>query len=290
MRRNRNCCAATAMQLFTATWLSYCRLLPRAQGLRGRQASAEGPVRLRRRPDRLAVDHLSHHLHAGPVRRRVARQAHGEPARARLGHVRRRRLQHRARAGWSIRTSRACSCGCASPWASTASRRPRAGRTTSRCSQTGRAAPSAERCSASGAAATRSASIAGKALAGFLLGWLGMAWSFYGSSIVLLAFTAVLRPLRARAPAVGRPVARRRRRARRRAARSRAQRARPANRRCHRDSSRPSSRWALIYIGLRFLRYALDSWSTLILGEQFGMTTTMAAYWSTAFDWIGFAA
>ena len=29
----------------------------------------------------------------------------------------------------------------------------------------------------------------GKGLAGFLLGWLGLAWSFYGSSLVLLAFT-----------------------------------------------------------------------------------------------------
>ena len=45
----------------------------------------------------------------------------------------------------------------------------------------------------------------------------------------------------------------------------------------------------LIYIGLKFVRYALDSWSTLILGENFGMTTSVAAYWSTAFDWIGFA-
>ena len=30
----------------------------------------------------------------------------------------------------------------------------------------------------------------GKGLAGFLLGWLGLAWTFYGSSLVLLAFTA----------------------------------------------------------------------------------------------------
>ncbi len=44
----------------------------------------------------------------------------------------------------------------------------------------------------------------------------------------------------------------------------------------------------LIYFGFKFLRYALDSWSALILGEHFGMTTSVAAYWSTAFDWIGF--
>src|SRR5258708_17113295 len=33
--------------------------------------------------------------------------------------------------------------------------------------------------------------VAGKGLAGFLLGWLGMAWSFYGSSLVLFAITVV---------------------------------------------------------------------------------------------------
>ena len=44
----------------------------------------------------------------------------------------------------------------------------------------------------------------------------------------------------------------------------------------------------LIYFGFKFLRYALDSWSALILGEHFSMTTSIAAYWSTAFDWIGF--
>ncbi len=44
----------------------------------------------------------------------------------------------------------------------------------------------------------------------------------------------------------------------------------------------------LIYFGFKFLRYALDSWSALILGEQFGMSASFAAYFSTAFDWVGF--
>jgi sugar phosphate permease len=131
-------------------------------------------------------------------------------------------------------------------------------------------------------------SIAGRALAGFLLGWLGMAWSFFGSSIVLLAFTVYF-VLYAREtpqsvglsledeaepdaamPAAGDPGSRR-------------------------EPPLPPGfvksivAMGLIYIGLRFVRYALDSWSTLILGEQFGMTTSVAAYWSTIFDWIGFA-
>jgi sugar phosphate permease len=126
----------------------------------------------------------------------------------------------------------------------------------------------------------------GKGLAGFLLGWLGLAWSFYGSSILLLAFTVYF-VLRARerpesaglsledeaepdaAPAVpGQPAVR--------------------------ESALPPGFVAsivamgLIYFGFKFLRYALDSWSALILGEHFGMSASFAAYFSTAFDWIGF--
>ncbi len=130
-------------------------------------------------------------------------------------------------------------------------------------------------------------SIAGKALAGFMLGWLGMAWSFFGSSIVLLAFTLYfVLYARERPQSVGLSleddaepdVA-------------------PPDLRATGAASEPPLpagfvasivAMGLIYIGLRFVRYALDSWSTLILSEQFNMTTTVAAYWSTAYDWIGF--
>ena len=129
--------------------------------------------------------------------------------------------------------------------------------------------------------------IAGKGLAGFLLGWLGMAWSFFGSSIVLLAFTVFFVVFaRERPQSVGLsleddaepdvPAAD----------------AREAV--ATREPTLPPGFMAsivamgMIYFGFKFLRYALDSWSTLILGEQFGMTTSVAAYWSTAFDWIGF--
>ncbi len=129
--------------------------------------------------------------------------------------------------------------------------------------------------------------IFGKGLAGFLLGWLGLAWSFFGSSVLLLLFTVyfVLRA-RERPQSVGLSLE---------------DEAEP-------DVPVPASREAaaaaaavlpsgfvasivamgLIYFGFKFLRYALDSWSALILGEHFEMTTSIAAYWSTAFDWIGF--
>jgi sugar phosphate permease len=126
----------------------------------------------------------------------------------------------------------------------------------------------------------------GKGLAGFLLGWLGLAWSFVGSSIILLAFTLyfVLR-VRERPADVGltlddqaepEPVAARN------------------GEKSVRESPLPRAfvtaiiAMGLIYFGFKFLRYALDSWSALILGEHFGMTTSVAAYFSTAFDWVGF--
>ena len=130
-------------------------------------------------------------------------------------------------------------------------------------------------------------SIAGKALAGFLLGWLGMAWSFFGSSIVLLAFTLYFVLFaRERPQSVGLSLG----------DEAEPDVTVPAARgaRAARETPLPEGFIAsivamgLIYIGLRFVRYALDSWSTLILGEQFGMDTSIAAYWSTAFDWIGF--
>ena len=129
--------------------------------------------------------------------------------------------------------------------------------------------------------------IFGKGLAGFLLGWLGLAWSFYGSSVLLLAFTLYF-ALRAneRPQSVGLSLADE---AEPDAPAPVAGAARPADERALPPGFIASVvAMGLIYFGFKFLRYALDSWSALILGENFGMTTSVAAYWSTAFDWIGF--
>jgi OPA family glycerol-3-phosphate transporter-like MFS transporter len=127
----------------------------------------------------------------------------------------------------------------------------------------------------------------GKGLAGFLLGWLGLAWSFYGSSLVLLAFTVYF-VLRARE----RPES---------AGLSLPDESEPGSADAKTGvASAPESAalpraflvsviaMGLIYFGFKFLRYALDSWSALILGEHFGLSTSYAAYFSTAFDWVGF--
>ena len=129
--------------------------------------------------------------------------------------------------------------------------------------------------------------IAGKALAAFLLGWLGMAWSFFGSSIALLAITVLFAFwARERPESVGLSLE------------DKAEPDAPPATAGRATSAQPTplpTGWitsivamGLIYFGFKFLRYALDSWSALILGEQFGMSATRAGYWSAAFDWIGF--
>lgn len=127
----------------------------------------------------------------------------------------------------------------------------------------------------------------GKGLAGFLLGWLGLAWSFYGSSLVLLVFTVyfVLRA-RERPETAGLTLV----------DESEAEPAatQPGGANTYGSTGLPRAfivsvvAMGLIYFGFKFLRYALDSWSALILGEHFGMSATFAAYFSTAFDWVGF--
>ena len=129
--------------------------------------------------------------------------------------------------------------------------------------------------------------IAGKALAAFLLGWLGMAWSYFGSSIALLAITALFALwARERPQSVGLSLEDE--------AEPDAPAANAGGIATAQSTPLPAG-WirsivamGLIYFGFKFLRYALDSWSALILGEQFGMSTTRAGYWSAAFDWIGF--
>lgn len=130
--------------------------------------------------------------------------------------------------------------------------------------------------------------IFGKSLAGFLLGWLGLAWSFYGSSILFFIFI-VFFVLKAneRPESVGLALADD-------AEASAPTAAASGSAQATADAAPPRGFVAsiiamgLIYFGFKFLRYALDSWSALILGEHFGLSTSVSAYLSTAFDWVGF--
>ncbi len=125
-------------------------------------------------------------------------------------------------------------------------------------------------------------SIAAKSFAAFMVGWLGMAWSFWGASLVLFAVwilfyflhrddptdlglePIVVEEVEASAPEGGG------------------------------DAPWPPSViktvvvMGLTYFSFKFLRYALDSWTPLIIKEQFGTSVANAGYVSTIFDWVGF--
>jgi sugar phosphate permease len=128
--------------------------------------------------------------------------------------------------------------------------------------------------------------VAGKGLAGLLLGWLGLAWSFYGSSIVFFVITAAFVLLAKERPqSVGLTLAD--------AAEPDAPAPQEKNGASPPEAPLPRGftsaivAMGLIYFGMKFLRYALDSWSALILGEHFALSSSVSAYLSTAFDWIG---
>jgi sugar phosphate permease len=128
--------------------------------------------------------------------------------------------------------------------------------------------------------------VAGKGLAGFLLGWLGLAWSFYGSGIVFFAITVAFVLLAKERPqSVGLTLAD--------AEEPDAPKAgenspvKPSEAPLPKGFVSAIVAMGLIYFGMKFLRYALDSWSALILGEHFALSSSTSAYLSTAFDWIG---
>jgi sugar phosphate permease len=131
--------------------------------------------------------------------------------------------------------------------------------------------------------------VAGKGLAGFLLGWLGLAWSFYGSGLVFFVITVAFVLLAKERPqSVGLTLAD-----------SAEPDAAPPPQSGAKAGTLPREAplpkgfvsaivaMGLIYFGMKFLRYALDSWSALILGEHFALSSSVSAYLSTAFDWIG---
>jgi sugar phosphate permease len=131
--------------------------------------------------------------------------------------------------------------------------------------------------------------VAAKAFAAFMFGWLGLLWSFWGSSLVLGAIWALFffwgreEPESCGLP----PIEEDPTPSSATSSVGDADHARPDD-----DAARRRIRliiaMGVIYFSFKFLRYALDSWTVLILVERFGLTTSRAGYLSTSFDWIGF--
>jgi sugar phosphate permease len=120
-----------------------------------------------------------------------------------------------------------------------------------------------------------------KGFAAFVFGALGLAWSFWGSGMVLAGvcvlfwFWAHEEPAACGLPPVDDdeehpPSA-----------------AAPPSSGDH--ILRTVMAMGVIYFSFKFLRYALDSWAALIATERFSLSTTTAGYISSTFDWVGFA-
>lgn len=126
-------------------------------------------------------------------------------------------------------------------------------------------------------------SVFAKSFAGFVFGLAGVAWSFWGTAAVMAVALAVfwawgrtrpedhgLAPLEPTPPAPdGQP----------------------------RDALAGAAYAAwlrlvvsmgVVYFTFKFIRYALDSWTVVLLVDTFQQDTETAAYLSTAFDWVGF--
>jgi OPA family sugar phosphate sensor protein UhpC-like MFS transporter len=127
--------------------------------------------------------------------------------------------------------------------------------------------------------------MAGKALAAFVFGWLGLAWSFWGASLLFLAIWVLFlfwgreRPESAGLPAIPdhEPL-----RVGEKAA------ATPRSALTEGQILGIIISMGAIYFSFKFLRYALDSWSALIIKEHFALSTSAAGYISASFDIVGF--
>ena len=130
-------------------------------------------------------------------------------------------------------------------------------------------------------------SILAKHFAAFMLGMLGIAWSFWGASIILLAIWVLFyfwgqeRPEDVGLPSLVEEITV------------------EIDETSKETKQLPKQRtWAealpiiiamgLIYFCFKFLRYALDSWSSTLLKETFNLSSVKAGHLSVAFDWIGF--
>lgn len=126
--------------------------------------------------------------------------------------------------------------------------------------------------------------VAAKALAAAVFGAAGLAWAFGASSVVLAAVTALFWAWgRERPEDHGVVLA------------SDVEGAVDGHPSDGALSGAAWRRWAGLvvamgatYFAFKFLRYALDSWTSLILVERFAVSVERAGYLSTAFDWVGF--
>ncbi len=127
-------------------------------------------------------------------------------------------------------------------------------------------------------------SILAKHFAAFMLAMAGIAWSFWGASLVFLGiwifflFKGKDRPEDVGLPALVEEVVP-----------DEDGVGKPAGPVIPQDQvMRVVVSMGLIYFCFKFIRYALDSWAPMILAESFNLSGATAGHISTTFDWVGF--
>ncbi len=131
-------------------------------------------------------------------------------------------------------------------------------------------------------------SILAKGFAAFMLGWLGVAWSFWGASAIMFGIWVVFLLFERDSPedAGLSPLV------------EEVEVEVPASA-TEDGSALAGLGWTrqtvvtivmmgITYFVFKFLRYSLDSWSPLAFEELFGLAPERAGYFSTMFDWVGF--
>lgn len=127
-------------------------------------------------------------------------------------------------------------------------------------------------------------SVLAKAFAAFVFGFAGILWSFWGTAAVLAGCVAVFwywgreRPEDHGFPPMESPET-------------------PEEPSAEREALAGAkyAAWlrlvvsmGLVYFTFKFLRYAIDSWTSVLLVDTFSIGTERAGYYSTVFDWVGF--
>lgn len=126
-----------------------------------------------------------------------------------------------------------------------------------------------------------------KQFAGFMLAWMGaVSWSFWGASVVLFVIWIVFYFLhRDRPEDIGLPAI--------------VAEELPPVELADDEEAVADEGWppgvlrslltmGVTYFSFKFIRYALDSWSTVFMSETFDMSTAMSAQIASAFDYVGF--
>lgn len=134
-------------------------------------------------------------------------------------------------------------------------------------------------------------SVGAKGFAAFVFGWLGLVWSFWAASLVLIAIWVMFYVWGRESPErCGHPALESETPAEVPENDAKGATAQPTITPEEQEKRvfRLVVAMGLIYFSFKFLRYALDSWTVLIIVERFHMKTDAAGYLSTAFDWVGF--